>query len=138
MKTFLLSINLKVSQSELSFFYFIYGSSITWYIASRVDDIIWAETNFFNSNVIDKLRAKFKIGKENTVPFRFLVLDFTSNNSIRIILSQNQYIKQLSKSNLCNEELISSEDKTRITVGKLLCTSTQTRPDVSFDLSYLS
>ena len=36
---------------------------------------IWTGTNVFNINVIDKLRIKFKIGKENTVPFYFLCLD---------------------------------------------------------------
>ena len=92
---------------------------------------IWTGTNVFNINVIDKLRIKFKIGKENTVPFYFLCLDITSNNSTHIMLSQNNYIMPLSKSNLCNEELISSEDKTQSAVGKLLWISTQTRSDVS-------
>ena len=126
MKTFFLSINLKVPRSDPSLFYFINESSIIRYIAIHVDDIIWTGTNLFNINVIDKLRAKFKIGKENTVPFRFLGLDITSKNSTRIMLSQNHYIMQLSKSNLCNEELISSEDKTLSAVGKLLSISTQT------------
>ena len=45
---------------------------------------------------------------------------------------------QLSKSNLCNEELISCEDKTRSAVGKLLWITTQTRPDINFDVSHLS
>ena len=87
---------------------------------------IWTGTNVFNINVIDKLRIKFKIGKENTGPFYFLCLDITSNNSTHIMLSQNNYIMPLSISNLCNEE-----DKTRSAVGKLLWISTQTRSDVS-------
>ena len=53
------------------------------------------------------------------------------------MLSQNHYIMQLNKSDLCNEEFISSEDKTRLAVGKLLWISTQTRPDISFDVSHL-
>ena len=73
MKTFLLSINLKVSRSDPSLFYFINESSIIGYIAIHVDDIIWAGTNLFNINVIDKLRVKFKIAKESTVLFHSLV-----------------------------------------------------------------
>ena len=125
-------------KSDPSLFHFINESCIIGYIAIHVDDIIWAGTNFFNVNVIDKHRVKFKIGKENTVLFRFLSLDITSNNSTNIMLSQNHNIMQLSKSNLCNEESISSEGKTQSAIDKLLWISTQTRTDISFDVSPLS
>lgn len=104
------TINLKVLRSDPSLFHFITEFSIIGYIVIHVDDIIWAGANVLN--VIDKLRANFKIRKENTVAFHFLDLDITSNDSICIMLSQNHYMKQLSKSNLYNEELIPSEDQT--------------------------
>ena len=69
MKTFLLTLNLKVSRSDPSLFYYINESSIIGYVAIHFDDIIWAGTNFFNI-VIDKLRAKLKIGKK--IQFRFV------------------------------------------------------------------
>ena len=66
MKTFLLTINLKVSRSDPSLFYCINESSIIGYVAIHVDDIIWAGTNFLNI-VIDRLRAKFKLERK-TLP----------------------------------------------------------------------
>ena len=130
------TINLKVLRSDPSLFHFItefsiigyiviHVNDIIWagyiaihiddiiwagYIAIHIDDIIWAGVNVLN--VIDKLRANFKIREENTVAFHFLDLDITSNDSTCIMLSQNHYMKQLSKSNLYNEELIPSEDQT--------------------------
>ena len=117
------TINLKVLRSDPSLFHFITEFSIIGYIVIHVDDIIWAGYIAINIddiiwagvnvlNVIDKLRANFKIREENTVAFHFLDLDITSNDSTCIMLSQNHYMKQLSKSNLYNEELIPSEDQT--------------------------
>ena len=79
--------HLKASRSDPSLFYFI-NESIIGYIPIHVGDIIWAGTDLFDIDIIDKLSAKSKIGKENPVQFCLLGLDITSNNSTRIKLSQ--------------------------------------------------
>ena len=92
MKTFILSINPKVSQSDPSLFYFINESSIIGCKAIQsYGDIIWSETDLFNINILISSGQSLKLEK-NTIQFHLLGLDISS------MLSETHYIMQLSKS----------------------------------------
>ena len=69
--------------------------------------------------------------------FRYVGLNLSENSMKNIFLDQSDYISQLVKvSNIDNSTSI--PDKMRSTVGKLLWISTQTRPDISFDVCQLA
>ena len=69
MKTFILSINLKVWQLDQSLFYFINESSFIGYKAIQsYGDIIWAETDLFKVNMLISSEQNLKLEK-NTVQF---------------------------------------------------------------------
>ena len=75
--------------------------------------------------------------KRKFIPLQYLCLNLSENSMKNIFLDQNDYISQLVKvSNIDNSTSI--PDKMRSTEGKLLWISTQTRPDISFDVCQLA
>ena len=64
-KSFLLSIGLKMSKGDPSIFYYYNGNVLQGLIAIFVDDFLWSGTNDFETSYISKLRKNFVIGKEN-------------------------------------------------------------------------
>ena len=123
-----------MSRSDPVLFYFVHENHVCRFIALHVYDIICPGNSNFEEAVINKLRSKFLIGKENSIPFRYFGLDISSTNPNELTLSQYHYVRNLNVEN----DLSSHEDKLRSAVGKLLCMSSQTRPDVSFHVSNLA
>ena len=123
-----------MSRSDPALYYFIHENHVYGFIALHVDDIVWAGNSNFEEAVINKLRTKFLIGKENNIPLRYLGLDISSTNPNEVTLSQYHYVRDLNVEN----DLSSQEEKVRSAVGKLLWVSSQTRPDVSFHVSNLA
>ena len=123
-----------MSRLDPALFYFVHENHVCGFIALNVDDIIWARNSNFAEAVINKLRRRFLIGKENNIPFRYLGLDISSTNPNEVTLSQYHYVRDLNVEN----DLSSQEEKVRSAVGKLLWVSSQTRPDVSFHVSNLA
>ena len=132
-QAFLLSIDLHMSRSDPALFYFVHENHVCGFIALHVDDIIWARNSNFEEAVINKLRRKFLIGKENNITFRYLGLDILSTNPNEVTLSQRHYVRDLNVKN----DLSSHEEKVCLAVGVLLWVSSQTRPDISFHVSIL-
>ena len=122
-----------MSRLDPALFYFVHENHVCGFIALNVDDIIWARNSNFAEAVINKLRTRFLIGKENNIPFHYLGLDISSTNPNEVTLSQYHYVRDL---NVEND--LSSQEKVRSAVGKLLWVSGQTRPDVSFHVSNLA
>ena len=122
-----------MSRSDPALFYFVHENHVCGFIALHVDDIIWAGNSNFEKAVINKLRTKSLIGKENDIPFRYLGLDISSTNLKEVTFSQNHYVRDLNVEN----DLSSHEEKVHSAVGKLLWVSSQTLPDVSFHVSNL-
>ena len=117
--------------------FFPYLNPTNYLNAIHVDDILWSGSNNFEHKIIAKLQNSFIIGKENSLPFQYLGLNLSENSMKNIFLDQNDYISQSVKvSNIDNSTSI--PDKMRSTEGKLLWISTQTRPDISFDVCQLA
>ena len=121
-------------RSDPALFYFVHENHVCGFIALHVDDIIWVRNSNFDEAVLNKLRTKFLIGRENNIPFRYLGLDMSSTNPNEVTLSQYHYVRDLNVEN----DLSCHEEKVRSAVGKLLWVSSQTRPDVSFHVSNLA
>ena len=66
---------------------------VSGFIAIHVDYILWSGSNNFEHKIIAKLRNCVVIGKENSMPIRYLVLNLSENSvkniSIKMILFPN-------------------------------------------------
>ena len=111
-------------------------------IATHVDDFCFAGSKMFQTSVIDKIYKIFKVKSEEVNEFRYLGLDVKKKRG-EITLGQYEYMKKLKPIaivNRHNEEEISDEEVSEVRkgIGKLNWGSTQTRPDLSFDVSAMS
>ena len=99
----------------------------------------------FHNSIIKKLKFTFVIGKEEKTNFRYLGLNICSHLD-NITFDQHQYIQNINKIDINSERKISpkspltsgGKDILRSKIGQLLWISNQTRPDISFDVSYLA
>ena len=131
------------SLDNVLFTYYI-KDSLSGIICFHVDDILWAGTETFAVNVIGPLTKQFLIGSESTSPFKYIGVNLSQENDA-ILLNQKDYIMSLEtlkvdlKSKTRNSDSSDNEkDKFRALVGQLNWVSTQTRPDISFDVCELS
>lgn len=141
-------LKLKCSQSRLdpAMFYKQDDDHLVGLFIMHVDDFIWAGTETFKCSVIQKLTEKFQIGKSASGNFRYIGLDVEQNDS-GIVVDQQSYVNSdaesipLSRLRSFDRDKPLVKDETRELrglVGKLNWLSTQTRPDVSFDVLELS
>ena len=136
LKSFLLSIGLSTSKSDPSMFYYTENKIVGGFLTIHVN-ILWSGSNNFEHKIITKLRNCFIIGKENSMPFQYLGLNLSENSMKNTFLDQSDYISQsVQVSNIHTSTSI--PDRMRSTVGKLLWISTQTRPDISFNVCQLA
>ena len=104
-------------------------------IAINVDDFLWSGTNDFETNFISKLQNMFMIGKENQSSFQYLGINFMENDS-KINSDQINYAENLKPINHIQNKT-DTKDLLQSHIRKLLCMSSQTRPDIAFDVCQL-
>ena len=142
-RSILVKLGVSVSKYDQAIFTWHYQGKLQGVICSHVDNFCWAGTESFQRLVIAKVREAFNIKSEESRKFKYLGLDIDQNSS-GIRVSQNTYVRSSlellekrpsysSDSILTDEELSSC----RSAIGKLNWLSTQTRPDISFDVSDL-
>ena len=123
----------------------------TWYqdnklngiMSTHVDDFCWAGTVDFEMKVINKIRKVFMRKSEDSTYFRYLGLDISQNKDA-IVIKQDEYVKSVDmiptktdynfSTELSDEEL----KLCRSSIGKLNWLATQTRPDISHEISDLT
>ena len=112
-------------------------------IATHVDDFCFVRSETFENKVINRIHTLFRVKTEEDAKFQYIGLEIKkSNENLRI--TQDEYVKKLGHIPLQNNR--SLEDKispteiteTRQQIGQLNWLATQTRPDLSFDMSTLS
>ena len=111
----------------------------------HVDDLLWAGTDSFCEAVVKPFCSHFQIGSESTCRFPYLGLQLEQHDH-GITVNQSNYIEgieQITLSNSrksCKESLCDSDESSlfRRAVGQLNWVSGQTRPDIAFDVCYLS
>ena len=77
----------------------------------------------------------FVIGKENQSVFKYLGINLIEKDS-DITIDQINYSENIKPINLTNNN-INSKDHLQSQIGKLLWISSQTRPDIAFDVCQL-
>ena len=60
----------------------------------HVDDFLWAGSNKFQKDIISRIRSIFEVGKEVTIPFKYIGLNL-SQEEMCILLIQKDYINNI-------------------------------------------
>ena len=127
------------------FIWYSNEKTLLGYILIHVDNFLFAGVKEFHKSIIKKLKSTFAIDKEEKANFRYLGLNICSHLD-NITLDQHQYIQNINKIDINPERKTSpkspltsgEKDILRSKIGQLLWISNQTRPDISFDVSYLA
>ena len=127
------------------FIWYSNEKTLLGYILIHVDNFLFAGVKEFHNSIIKRLKSTFAIGKEEKTNFRYLGLNICSHLD-NITLDQHQYIQNINKIDINPERKISpkspltsgKKDILRSKIGQLLWINNQTRPDISFDVSYLA
>lgn len=144
-KAVLLKLGCVQLKTDPAMFYWYRMDKLAGMFLIHVDDFLWSGLEEFSVQVIEKVRGIFKVGKEACETFRYLGLDIKQGTSF-ITLDQKSYIKSIlpipishARSSNKNDALNKEEtDALRSIIGQLNWVSTQSRPDISYDVLELS
>ena len=136
-------ISLGAVQSLYDSALFIWHSddgTLSGIVASHVDDFIYCGTDAFQSEVMQKLRVKFKIGAECSGNFKYVGLDIVQSRG-EVKIDQSMYIKNIEPISISKERrgnpdsLLSPEEKAEVKqlAGQMIWATSQTRPDVAYE-----
>ena len=146
LKDVLLGLGMKISHLDLALFFWWHGNVLAGVMCIHVDDILWAGTPLFHTNVVEIMKQKLEVGKScDGRSFKYISVNITQDDDI-IGLHQNDYIDSLEEICLSRERASQRRNQLgkqeleefRALVGQLNWLSTQTRPDVAFDVCELS
>ena len=121
------------------------SSQLVGFVASHVDDVVWAGTQYFSDNVIDKVKSSFNISREHQEHFTYVGLKIEQDQD-QINLHQKNYIDEIRSvqtdetlgSDPCREISEKEKKDLRSAIGQLNWISTQTRPDIAYDVCQAS
>lgn len=133
------------SKTDLALFFWYDEEKIAGIFIMHVDDFLWAGTPNFKRLVIDHIRNAFQIGKEAEGQFTYVGMEIQHREDC-IILHQQSYIDSLQgipvsvmrasgKQNMLTQGEIT---QLREVIGQTNWVTTQTRPDINFDVLELS
>ena len=145
-KTELLKLSVAMCSLDPSLFYMQLDNKIVGIICVYVDDFLWAGTDYFRKNIVDKLYDLFLIGDEASASFRYVGLNISTDCSNNITIDQNMYASALLPVKISSERSAnkssalsdSEKDEYRAVIGQLNWLATQTRPDIAFETCDLS
>ena len=108
-------------------------------ILAHVDDFLYGGNEYFQTNIIPKIKEIFKISLEEENKFRYLGL-YVEQSSHGISISLENYIRgmdEMDTSRLGKDKsrLLNNQEKTELkqVIGQINWAATQSRPDVSFE-----
>jgi hypothetical protein len=135
----------KTSSLDPALFYLHNGAELAGVICLHVDDFFWGGTKLM-ANVVSQLRNIFFVGGSESGSFKYVGLNIDASDDGSISLDQFGYCSGLKKASLSHKRMsektsdLLDEEKHqyRSMVGQLNWISTQTRPDISFDVCDLS
>ena len=138
MKKELLSLGAEMSKLDQAIFTWYHNGKMHGIISTHVDDFCWGGSKLFTISVIDKIRKKFLVRSEESSKFKYVGLEVEQKGD-SIIVSQDKYVETLQEVPIppLGDEWFGPKDETlmRQVNGKLNWIATQTRPDLSFDVS---
>ena len=144
-ENFLIEKGCKKSSMDLALFLLMKDDSLQGIIASHVDDFLHCGTQYFENNVMKKLRQHFQAGKVEGGQFKYVGFDIFQSKE-GIALDQGAYTEnienyQINPSRAMNKNQILDETEQttfRKLVGRINWAVQGSRPDMAFELLDLS
>ena len=114
-------------------------------IAMHVDDFEFCGNESFKREVVEPLKRIFNIGSHETRTFKYLGLEVRQTKEA-IMVTQDQYISTILPVKISRERAMRKNDELskdeiadlKRLAGQMMWVSTQTRPDVAFDVCTMS
>lgn len=141
----LLAIDVKVCSLDPALFYWNHEDQFHGIMCLHVDDFFWAGTHLFEKQIIKKIRNLFLIGSSDCNKFKYVGVSIEPwANGLSV--NQFSYASSIVPCEISCERArsklhdLSDREKSsyRAIVGQLNWMSTQTRPDIAFDVCDLS
>ena len=126
------------------FFHYGVNNDLDGIICFHVDDFLWAGSRAFESKVIQSISAQFKVGLTASCAFKYIGINIEKNLHGDLTMDQVDYTNSLSvvpvSNNRSQSGMLTVEETRKYCglVSQLNWISTQTRPDIQFDVYELS
>ena len=137
----LTKIGMKKSTYDNALFFWIDNGTCCGLIVLHVDDLMYGGNESFYRNVIEKLKTVYVIGQECDTSFKYIGHMINQDHD-GITMHQKPYLDsiELLHINGNNERILNPKKQSlfRGLCGQLNWISSHTRPDVAFDVCYLS
>jgi hypothetical protein len=136
-------LELKQVSGDPAMFTFHQDGKLVGIVCIHVDDLLMMGNTYFHQLVPQNLFKLFKFSKVEKRKFKYLGCQIEKCQNGDITLNQNEYIENIQEvhcpSGRNNYPVKENERKEiRRVVGELLWVSLMTRPDLSFEVNYLS
>ena len=136
---------MKVCSVDPALFYFPTTNGLAGIICVHVDDLLWAGTDEFQINVIKRIHQHFIVGSSDCGTFQYVGI-MIKQNEMGIQLNQNGYVLSIEDISLSKQRASRRSDNLSVSeasglkalIGQLVWLSSQSRPDISFDVCQLS
>ena len=137
----LLKLGVTKSSYDNALFYWCKNGKCLGIIVLHVDDILYSGTKDFVSLIIEKLKSIFTVGMECESKFKYIG-HMIEQREDRVIMHQSPYIESVDAIVVSGpkEKLLDPEEQSmyRAICGQLNWIASHSRPDISFDVCYLS
>ena len=139
----LIKLGMERSKYDEALFYLKNNGMLIGIITVHVDDFLFGGTNEFHKVVIESIQAVFEIRTICETPLKYLGLSLRQTENA-IVVDQNEYIDSLQEVSILdskdNDRLLNKNEhrQYRRICGSLNWVSTQTRPDIAFDVAMIS
>src|ERR1700755_53927 len=138
----LIKLGGKRSKIDNTIFKWEDGGMVYGIMGIHVDDLIYGGDKIFEEKIISKIKEELKVGREESGVFKYLGIEIEKEEKGDIYISQKSYsrdklvINRINKNN--KYERLNEEEITeyRSLLGKLNWMSQNTRPNLSFDVSF--
>ena len=114
---------------------FHYNNDLSGILVCHVDDVLWSGTEMFEQNIIKPLGRVFTFGTVHSKAFKYLSIDLEQHDVYSISLSQTNFSNSIKKVSISNKDIHS---ELRTVTGQLNWLSCISKPEISFEVSYLS
>ena len=139
------SLGVSASTVDPALFYWRNEGNCEGVICVYVDDFLWAGTNAFEENVVNKISDMFSIGGAECKSFKYIGLNIETFED-GVCVDQCQYASSVKKIDISKKRSmekrseLSERERTeyRAVIGQLNWIATYSRPDISFDVCELS
>ena len=145
MREELCKLGARPSKLDQGVFYFRSAKEIVGIIVLFVDDLLWAGKPTF-IQTINQLKMIFHIGSENASVFKYVGINIEQKEDKSIQIHQSSYAESINTIPLCKEQSTNphrqlnenEKHELRSALGQLNWLSNISRPEISFQVSFLS